>query len=372
MRQPLQRYRIDDTGRLEIVDPGFEDLDLLCTLDPTFRVRQEPLPGFTAPRLQRTRQYGTGVTEAEARKMPDAELWACHTGALARMQQHGVTPATSGEATLLDVKVLLAQRLLAPCRLCAHRCGVNRMAGELGACQLGPDAAVAEHFVHIGEEAPINPSLVLNLAGCGLRCKGCQQHLLLDPKGGGRSPLEPALWDGFDTQRARSLSFVGGNPDESLPSILSFLTSAPADWALPIVWNSHAYSTPEVLTLLDGLIDAYVPDYKHASEPCARRYTRAPHYPKVALQAIACMLEQGVPVIVRVLVLPGHVGCCHLPAIDALAELPRRYLLVSVRDQYAPDYRVSEADGSLARRPTSDECNSVRTLLHALGLPLVL
>ncbi|MGH8560224.1 MAG: hypothetical protein ACRESZ_22785 [Methylococcales bacterium] len=47
--------------------------------------------------------------------------------------------------------------------------------------------------------------------------------------------LDPNLWRRMDTTGARSMSFVGGNPDESLYAILRFLTDMPADWTLPVV-----------------------------------------------------------------------------------------------------------------------------------------
>jgi hypothetical protein len=51
MARTALRLRLDDTGRLEVVDPGFDTLPLLCAIDPGFRVQQAPLPGFTAPRV---------------------------------------------------------------------------------------------------------------------------------------------------------------------------------------------------------------------------------------------------------------------------------------------------------------------------------
>jgi putative pyruvate formate lyase activating enzyme len=234
---------------------------------------------------------------------------------------------------------------------------------------------VAEHFVHVAEEPPINPSYVFNLAGCGLRCRFCQQGALLDPDRVRGHPLGAALWPTMDLQGARSLSFVGGNPDESLYAILRFLETAPGDLALPVVWNSHGYGTAEGLALLDGVVDAYVPDFKYAGERCARRLSGAPGYPAVVRTTIAGMLRQGVPVIVRILVLPGHGECCHLPSLRALAEhassAPGGVLLVSVRGQYAPDWKITRRDGVLARRVRPGEVAMVRGAAHEVGLALV-
>jgi putative pyruvate formate lyase activating enzyme len=283
------------------------------------------------------------------------------------------TKLPSGDqATLLELKIEIAWRLLTNCTLCAHRCGVDRTAGKIGVCRLGVEGTVAEHFVHIGEEAPINPSLVLNLAGCGLRCRYCQQGAILDPARVNGARLDEFLWASLDTEGARSLSFVGGNPDESLYAILRFLASAPQDWALPVIWNSHAYATMETLTLLHGLVDAYVPDYKYGNNTCGLRLSSARDYSIVAVATIGAMLAQEVPVIVRILVLPGHLECCHVPTLEALAGLrDNGTLLISVRGQYCPDWRIGPRDGVLARRAMPGETETVRAKADTLGLVLV-
>lgn len=170
---------------------------------------------------------------------------------------------------------------------------------------------------------------------------------------------------------ARSLSFVGGNPDESLFAILRFLAAAPANWQLPIVWNCHAYGTLETISLLDGVVDAYVPDLKYGNETCGRRLSAGPNYPATAQAAITAMLAQGVPVIVRMLVLAEHFACCHVPMLEFLATLAQEWLLLSVRGQYCPDWKITPADGVLARRTTWEETDAVRDKAHSLGLSLI-
>jgi putative pyruvate formate lyase activating enzyme len=236
---------------------------------------------------------------------------------------------------------------------------------------LGTEATVAEHFVHIAEEAPINPSLVLNLAGCGLRCRFCQQGALLEPSRVTGERLEPELWARLQAKGARSLSFVGGNPDESLYAILRFLAAASLNWRLPIAWNCHAYGTLETMSLLEGVVDAYVPDFKYGNEACARRLSAVSHYPATARAAITAMLAQGVSVIVRILVLPGHFACCHVPMLDFLATLDRERLWVSVRGQYCPDSKIAREDGALVRRTSREETEAVRDKARSLGLTLI-
>jgi len=263
MGRRKMRLRLDSTGQLEIVDPGFDCLPLLGSIDPGFEIRRASLPGFSSPRCLRLREVGCLLPASRLSEEAEETLWNVHSKAMKRLKEGRGAPKGKGEVSLLDLKVEMAQRMLSECRLCGRRCGVDRLNGQLGACLLGTEAVVEEHFVHIAEEPPINPSLIVQVAGCGLRCHFCQQSSLLDPPSLIGENLTPELWSHLRPEGARSLTFVGGNPDESLYAVLRFLRAAPVDWRLPVVWNCHGYGTPEAITLLDGAVDAFVPDFKY-------------------------------------------------------------------------------------------------------------
>ncbi|MFC1718148.1 radical SAM protein [Candidatus Poribacteria bacterium] len=366
------RIRIDDDGQMEVVDPGFEHLELLRSVEPGFQISTSELPGFTSPRFLKTRDTGCGIGRDELTSIPGAELWDIHASKVSLLHTDCECSIRSGgEASMLDLKTELCKRMLTNCRLCAHGCGVDRICGEMGICGLGTEAVIGSHFIHIAEEPFINPSLLVSLAGCGLRCRYCQQWELLEPKKVTGKPLDETLWREFDTEGARSLSFIGGNPDESLYSILRFLASAPPDWDLPIVWNCHGYGTPETTQLLDGVVDVYVPDLKYGSEKCGWELSGVSGYPETAKTAIQAMVSQDVPVIVRILVLPGHFHCCHSPALEFLSSLDSEMLFVSMRDQYCPDWIITQEDGEMARRPSVDEVGALYEKACYLALRLL-
>lgn len=363
--------RVRPDGSLEVVDPSFDTLALLQEVDPRFTVRSAPLPRFDSPRFVRTNRTGAGATRREAEQLTLDQLCALHGERLEALVASQADPVKRGrgEMSLLQLKALIAGRMLEHCQLCARRCGVDRSAGNAGPCGLGPRAYVAEHFVHIAEEAPINPSLLLSVRGCAMRCRYCQQHELLDARGSPAEILGRSFWRRIDFSGARSLSFIGGNPDESLPSILDFLCHAPGDFSLPVVWNHHAFSATEAIDLLEQVVDAYVPDLKYGSDECAMRLSGVKGYFAAAQKAIRRQLEQDVQVIVRILVLPGHFECCHRPALEFLASLGRDdQLLVSIRDQYAPDWKITAFDGALARRTSAVEVAEVGACAARLGL----
>jgi uncharacterized Fe-S radical SAM superfamily protein PflX len=100
--------------------------------------------------------------------------------------------------------------------------------------------------------------------------------------------------------------------------------------------------------------------------------SEAPGYAANAQLAIAAMVEQQVPVFVRLLVLPGHIECCHEPALVALSRLASGGdLYVSVQGGYMPEWKVARRHGRLAGYATAEEVTAVRRCADDLGLPLV-
>lgn len=365
------RIRILTDGRIEVVDPRLDDLPILRLADPSYSIATASLRGFDGPRLLRTRSTAAGIRRTEMASADSGALWRLHQSSLATLRSvDAPSPAlATDEATVVDLKLELASRELACCRLCARECCVDRLRGEIGLCGLGASLTIADHYVHVAEEAPINPSYVVSAAGCGLRCRFCQQWPLLSPSDLSDIP-PPVLWSTVMQSGATSLSFAGGNPDESLPGILRLLATVPDEFNLPVVWNSHAYSTLDALSLLDGVVDVFLPDLKFGSEPCGRAIAGVTRYPQIAERAIEAMVAQGAHVIVRILVLPGHVECCHLPSLISLARLASDRTMVSIRGQYSPDYRVDNG-GPLDRRPRASEVERVRSAADQLGLTSV-
>ena len=354
------KLRVDDDGRLEIVDPGFDTLELIHSIDPSFEVKTSPLPLFSSPRFQHVRETGCGLSLNNLENSEEGTLWALHNQLLESWAGKGHA-RQNNEASFLDLKIELAYRVLKSCRLCARRCNVDRSAGEKGVCGLGVDAIVSEHYIHIAEEPPVNPSLNIVLGGCGLQCRFCQQNHLLDPSLVTGNALKKPLWKRLNKKGARTLSFIGGNPDESLYAILKFLSDAPARWKLPIIWNCHGYATEEMLRLLAGLVDGYVTDYKFGNRRCGDDLADAPEYSDTAFAAVRAMLSQDVPVIVRNLVLPGHVNCCSIPILERLKTIDQKgYLIISVRDQYCPEGLIKEMKNPpMNKRVTKNEVNRV-------------
>src|SRR5918995_1140196 len=70
------------------------------------------------------------------------------------------------------------------------------------------------------------------------------------------------------------------------------LIAAEKGLRLPIVYNTNAYDSVEVLKLLDGIVDIYLPDLKYADSDAGFQYSKVRDYKDHARAAINEMHRQ--------------------------------------------------------------------------------
>jgi putative pyruvate formate lyase activating enzyme len=271
--------------------------------------------------------------------------------------------------TLTPERLELARGHYRTCRLCAHACGVNREAGELGPCKAGPVARVYKHRVEYGEEWELVPSHLFYLSGCDLRCAFCVAGVnAFDARRGRRLSAEflaEAVREGR-AAGARTLQWVGGEPTIHLPSILEAM--AGCDDLPPIVWKSDFHGTAEAFGLLEGLVDTYLADLKFGNDGCARRIAGVDNYLAVVTGNLAAVAVYG-NLIVRHLLLPGHFDCCFRPIVGWLrANLPD--VKFSIRDGYLPSWRA-ERFAELSRILDPGEGERAHELALLAGLKVI-
>ncbi len=134
------------------------------------------------------------------------------------------------------------------------------------------------------------------------------------------------------TQGARTLNILGGEPAVSVHGVLELLGRI--DPKITVVWNSNMYYNQEVAAVLEGLVDIYLADLKCGNDRCARQLLDAPDYLSVVQANIIHATKAGT-VIVRHVLLPGHMDCCARPILSWLAtHVPD--VMVSLRGDYVP------------------------------------
>lgn len=269
--------------------------------------------------------------------------------------------------SLMDLKVELARRIMESCRICERRCGVNRLSGEVGFCGVGKTARVASEFMHYGEEAVLVPSYTIFFAGCTFSCVFCQNWDISQFPDAGveASPRQLArLVERARDEGARNVNWVGGNPDPNLATILEALNEC--EVSISSVWNSNMYYSQETASLLSGTQDIYLTDFKWFSDSCAVKYSKVQRYLEVVGRNHR-IAHRDAEMIIRHLVMPGHVECCTGPILRWIAENLSPDVRVNLMDQYRPCYRANEYP-EINRRITEEEYARALELARRAGL----
>ena len=276
---------------------------------------------------------------------------------------------------------------LEDCRACPRDCGVNRLEDRWSACKTGRYAVVSSFFPHFGEEDCLrgwNGSGTIFFAHCNLRCVFCQNFdISQDVKPAserGSTPQEvAAMMLRLQALGCHNINFV--TPEHVAPQVVEAVSEAAAlGLCLPIVYNTSAYDSLESLSLLDDIVDIYMPDFKYWSAERSRVYMKAADYPDAARAAIRAMHAQVGPLVlddeglarrgllIRHLVMPG----C-LAETTAILEWiavtlgPDTY--VNLMDQYYPAGKVGQAAyPEINRRLTSTEFREAQQIASDLGL----
>jgi putative pyruvate formate lyase activating enzyme len=270
----------------------------------------------------------------------------------------------------LHQRIEQANEVLRQCMLCPRGCGVNRLQGEEGYCQAGPEPVVASWTAHRWEEPPISGtrgSGTIFFSHCTGRCVFCQNYPI-SQLGVGRPVTVQRLAEMMLELQARGCHNINlVTPTHFVPQILAALPIAVAGGLhLPLVYNSSGYETVETLRLLDGVIDIYLPDAKYAADKVARRLSGFRGYVAANRAALREMYgqvghellldEQGIAkrgMIVRHMVLPqGLAGTDKVLAWIARGLSP--WIHVSLMAQYFPAHKAV-GDPVLGRRLTNDE-----------------
>ena len=271
------------------------------------------------------------------------------------------------EKSYLDLKVEIANRILGSCHFCNRRCGVNRLGGERGYCKCGTQVAVSSIFLHMGEEPELVPSGTIFTLGCTMRCLHCQNWEISQGVEQGEICTTHQLAKAITNLRKSgclNVNLVGGDPTPWLEQWLQVFRYV--DMNVPVVWNSNSYYSEETASLLAGFVDVYLLDFKYGNNGCAARISDAREYWEVCTRNHLYGKKYG-ELLIRVLVLPGHLDCCTKLSLSWIAQQFGKCIRTNVMFQYHPEWRAKEVP-ELGRRLTRNERERAVRLAKEVGL----
>jgi putative pyruvate formate lyase activating enzyme len=273
-------------------------------------------------------------------------------------------------------------KILKNCEICPRKCHVNRLKGEKGYCQLGYLPMVSAYHPHFGEESVLvgrHGSGTCFMTSCNLSCVYCQNYEISQLRIGEEVSFERLAEMMIELQNVgcHNINFV--TPTPQVPAILKSLEIAiEKGLKIPLVYNTSSYDALEVLKLLDGIFDIYLPDAKYSDDKIAQKYSNAPNYVEIMKFAIKEMHRQvgdlvinkeGIAVrglIVRHLVLPNNLAGSE-KIFEFIANEISKNTFLNIMDQYWPAYKAHQYP-ELSRRITKEEFEEVINLAKKFGL----
>jgi len=257
----------------------------------------------------------------------------------------------------LKKRVQALEDILKDCRLCPRECRTNRLEGELGYCRADSGLTVSSAFPHFGEENPlvgVHGSGTIFLTYCNLRCIFCQNYDISHLGRGERitSSDMARMMIRLQEHGCHNINFV--TPTHYVPQIVASLPEAVEHGLrIPLVYNCSGYESLEVIQLLEGIVDIYMPDAKFMDETYSKEYCNAPDYPGILKKVLKEMHRQvgdlktdshGIAekgLLIRHLVMPGGVASSEA-VLRFIAEEISVHTYVNIMDQYRPEYHACE------------------------------
>lgn len=176
---------------------------------------------------------------------------------------------------------------LEECELCAWRCGVNRLKGELGVCRM-EKPRVASAMLH-----PAPPeSYTIFMSGCNFRCLSCQNWGIAHYPDSGdsmRGFIEPEKLGEEAYQKVNSqkggimgadrIFFSGGSPTPSLPYVEKIVEETRKLGEMKVNYDTNGFLTPKSLQRVLDFTTSITFDIKAYHDDVHRSLTGAPVEP---------------------------------------------------------------------------------------------
>jgi putative pyruvate formate lyase activating enzyme len=271
------------------------------------------------------------------------------------------------------------------CTSCPRDCKVNRINGEYGICTSGNLPVVSSYAPHYGEEPVLSGTKGAGnifFGNCNLKCIYCQNYeISQNPKSErlnevNHNRLAEIMLE-LQKKNCHNIGLV--SPTHFSATILkSIYLAAQQGLNLPIIYNTNAYDSVEMLKLYDGVIDIYLPDFKYGNSENAKKYSLVDNYFEKTKEAIKEIFRQvgdeliyegGIAVrgmIIRHLILPNDLSETE-NVFKFIAEELSPNIHISLMSQYFPTNKAYTDD--LFSRPLhKTEYDKAVDLLDKYGL----
>ena len=237
------------------------------------------------------------------------------------------------------------------CTLCPRRCRVDRFDGNQGFCRLSDSMMISHALPHFGEEPPISGTCgtgTIFFTSCNLRCIYCQNYQISHDMAGRQIDVDDLSNIMIDLQERNCHNIEAVTPTPHVFRFAESLQNAcEKGLHLPLVYNCGGYENSDILAILDGVVDIYLPDFKYGDGNVSLRYSGVRDYHHHAVQSLREMIRQVGDVletdgdvarrgiIIRHLILPGEIHNS-ISVLELIKEHVSLSVPISLMAQYSP------------------------------------
>ena len=271
--------------------------------------------------------------------------------------------------------------ILNACTLCGHKCEVNRHHNR-GKCNSGIELKISSVFPHFGEERPLvgtHGSGTIFLSNCNCKCVFCQNFGISHLGEGDAISEERIALKMIYLQDIGCHNINWVSPTHFAPQLVKSLFLARKNGLkLPVVYNTGGYDSLELIKMLAGIIDIYMPDIKYGNNKNAFKYSGVKNYWDIVKVSVKEMYSQvgdliiddlGIAkrgLIIRHLILPNNLAGSD-EVLKFIADEISKDSYVNIMKQYTPYFKAQDYK-ELTRIITEEEYRRVLNKARKLGL----
>ena len=265
------------------------------------------------------------------------------------------------------------------CHLCPKNCGVNRYK-KLGFCRSSADLFVSYYSLHMWEEPIISGnhgSGTIFFSNCNLKCIFCQNRKISNDGYGKKISLDRLSKIILELQDkgAHNINLV--TPTHYAPLIKYSINMIKDKIHIPVVYNTSSYENVDTIRMMKDIVNIYLADFKYYDNELGKKYSNCDNYRECAIKSIDEMYKQVGKfiikddlmvsgLIVRVLVLPGHIDDSK-KIIKYLYDKYKDNIIISIMNQYTPLFHI-EKYKNLNRKVNDSEYDEIINYACDLGV----
>ena len=265
------------------------------------------------------------------------------------------------------------------CHLCPKNCGVNRYK-KLGFCRSSADLFVSYYSLHMWEEPIISGnhgSGTIFFSNCNLKCIFCQNRKISNDGYGKKISLDrlSKIMLELQDKGAHNINLV--TPTHYAPLIKYSINMIKDKIHIPVVYNTSSYENVDTIRMMKDIVNIYLADFKYFDNDLGMKYSNCDNYRECAIKSIDEMYKQVGKfvikddlmvsgLIVRVLVLPGHIDDSK-KIIKYLYDKYKDNIIISIMNQYTPLFHIEKYE-NLNRKVNDSEYNEIINYACDLGV----